>query len=68
MEVEMRKFLVFIILLLIPLEVFAITADEVVKKSQAAFLYQGKAPFFLPPRELHLYNKRKLQGVMKPWT
>lgn len=42
MEVEMKRYWVLLLLLLIPSEVFALTADEVVKKSQAAFLYQGK--------------------------
>ncbi|MBI4689802.1 MAG: outer membrane lipoprotein-sorting protein [Nitrospirae bacterium] len=38
----MRRFLVFLVMILLPLEAYAITADEVMKKSQAAFLYQGK--------------------------
>ena len=38
----MKRYLVLLMLLLIPVEVFAITADEVVKKEQAAFLYPGK--------------------------
>lgn len=42
MEVEMKRSLVLLMLLLIPLEVFASTADDVMKKSQAAFLYPGK--------------------------
>ncbi len=36
----MRYFIV-LFLLFLPLKVFALTAEEVVKKSQAAFLYQG---------------------------
>ena len=38
----MKRSLVLLMLLLIPLEVFASTADDVMKKSQAAFLYPGK--------------------------
>jgi hypothetical protein len=38
----MKRYLILFVALLLPLEVFAITADEVMKKSQAAFLYQGK--------------------------
>jgi len=38
----MKKYLVLIIALLLPLEAFAVTAGEVMKKSQAAFLYPGK--------------------------
>ena len=38
----MKRLFVLVIPLLLPLEVFALTADEVMKKSQAAFLYPGK--------------------------
>jgi len=38
----MKRLMLLLVLLLLPLEVFAITADEVMKKSQAAFLYPGK--------------------------
>ena len=38
----MKRLIFLLVALLLPLEVFAATADEVMKKSQAAFLYQGK--------------------------
>lgn len=38
----MKKYLILLAVLLLPLEVFALTADEIMKKSQAAFLYPGK--------------------------
>jgi outer membrane lipoprotein-sorting protein len=38
----MYKFLIAVFIMLLPLEAFAISAEEVVKKSQAAFFYQGK--------------------------
>ena len=38
----MIRYLIFLLAVLLPVNAFAITADEVVKKSQAAFLYQGK--------------------------
>ena len=38
----MKRYLFFLMALLLPCEVFALTADEVIKKSQAAFFYQGK--------------------------
>lgn len=38
----MIRYLVVLIIMLLPFEVSALTADEVMKKSQAAFLYQGK--------------------------
>jgi hypothetical protein len=38
----MKKLLLLLVALLLPLEVFATTADEIMKKSQAAFLYPGK--------------------------
>jgi hypothetical protein len=38
----MKKYLILLVVLLLPLEVFALTADEIMKKSQAAFLYPGK--------------------------
>lgn len=38
----MIRYLIFLVALLLPFEAFAITPDEVMKKSQAAFLYQGK--------------------------
>jgi len=41
MEVWMRRYLVLLAILLFPFEVFALTPDEIVKKSQAAFLYAG---------------------------
>ncbi len=36
------RYLIVLIMMLLPLNVYAITADEVMKRSQAAFLYQGK--------------------------
>jgi hypothetical protein len=38
----MKRLAFLLVALLLPLEVFAVTADEVMKKSQAAFLYPGK--------------------------
>jgi outer membrane lipoprotein-sorting protein len=38
----MIRYLIFLLAVLLPVNAFAITADAVVKKSQAAFLYQGK--------------------------
>src|SRR3990172_8845776 len=38
----MMRYLVVLLVMLLPFEAFALTADEVVKKSQAAFLYPGK--------------------------
>jgi len=38
----MKKYLFLLMALLLPLNAFAVTGDEVMKKSQAAFLYQGK--------------------------
>jgi len=38
----MKRLFILLVALLFPLEVFAVTADEVMKKSQAAFLYPGK--------------------------
>ncbi len=38
----MKRLMFLLVVLLLPLEVFAINADEIMKKSQAAFLYQGK--------------------------
>ncbi len=38
----MKKYLLLLALLLIPGQVFAMTADEIMQKSQAAFLYPGK--------------------------
>jgi len=38
----MRRYLILLAVLLLPFEVFALTGDEVIKKSQAAFLYPGK--------------------------
>ncbi|MEW6739698.1 MAG: outer membrane lipoprotein-sorting protein [Nitrospirota bacterium] len=38
----MARYVLMLMLLFIPLNAFALTADEVMKKSQAAFLYQGK--------------------------
>lgn len=37
----MMRYFIVLFLLFLPLKVFALTAEEVVKKSQAAFLYQG---------------------------
>ncbi len=38
----MKKIIILVAILLLPLKVFAATADDVVKKSQTAFLYPGK--------------------------
>ena len=38
----MYRYLIVLLAMLLPLEVFAISAEDVMKKSQAAFLYQGK--------------------------
>lgn len=38
----MAKYLILVFMLISPLNAFAFTADEVMKKSQAAFLYHGK--------------------------
>jgi len=38
----MRKFLLFLALILLPLEAYALSGEEVMKKSQAAFFYPGK--------------------------
>ncbi len=38
----MKKCLIVLAVLLLPFEVFALTGDEVMKKSQEAFLYPGK--------------------------
>lgn len=38
----MIRYLIFLLAVLLPFEAFAATPDEVMKKSQAAFLYQGK--------------------------
>lgn len=38
----MKRYLMLLAIVLIPFNVFALTADEVMKKSQTAFLYQGK--------------------------
>ncbi|MBI5741222.1 MAG: outer membrane lipoprotein-sorting protein [Nitrospirae bacterium] len=38
----MKRYLILIIIMLLPVSVSALTADEVMKKSQAAFLYQGR--------------------------
>lgn len=38
----MLRYLIVLLVMLLPFEAFAISADEVMKKSQAAFLYQGK--------------------------
>ena len=38
----MIRYLIFLVAALLPFEAFAISAEEVMKKSQAAFLYQGK--------------------------
>jgi hypothetical protein len=41
-EAEMKRYLILLVALLLPLNAFAISGDEVMKKSQAAFLYPGK--------------------------
>jgi hypothetical protein len=38
----MKRYLVLLLLVLLPLEAFALSAEDVMRKSQAAFLYQGK--------------------------
>lgn len=38
----MKKYLILLVVLLLPFQAFALTGDEVIKKSQAAFLYPGK--------------------------
>jgi len=38
----MLRYLMVLLAMFLPLKVFAITAPDVIKKSQAAFLYQGK--------------------------
>jgi hypothetical protein len=38
----MKKYLLFFVLLLLPVGASALTGDEIMKKSQAAFLYPGK--------------------------
>ncbi|HTR45278.1 MAG TPA: outer membrane lipoprotein-sorting protein [Thermodesulfovibrionales bacterium] len=38
----MKKYLILLAIFLLPFEAFALTGDEVMKKSQAAFLYPGK--------------------------
>lgn len=38
----MIRYLIVLVVMLLPFEAFAISAEEVMKKSQAAFLYQGK--------------------------
>ncbi|MCL5023016.1 MAG: outer membrane lipoprotein-sorting protein [Nitrospirae bacterium] len=38
----MKQYLILLVVLLLPFEAFALTADDVMKKSQAAFLYPGK--------------------------
>lgn len=38
----MMRYLMVLVIMLLPFEVFAISAEDVMKKSQAAFLYQGK--------------------------
>lgn len=38
----MMRYLIVLLVMFLPFKVFAFTADEVMKKSQAAFLYQGK--------------------------
>lgn len=41
-EVKMKRYLILLVALLLPLDAFALTGDEIMKKSQAAFLYPGK--------------------------
>lgn len=38
----MSRFLIVLFLMFLPLKAFAVSAEDVMKKSQAAFLYQGK--------------------------
>ena len=38
----MNKYCLLLLVLFVPANIFAVTADEVMKKSQTAFLYQGK--------------------------
>lgn len=38
----MKKFLILMVVLCLPFKSFALTGDEIMKKSQAAFLYPGK--------------------------
>lgn len=38
----MYRYLIVLLVMLLPFEAFAISAEDVMKKSQAAFLYQGK--------------------------
>lgn len=38
----MKRYLILLLLALMPLEAFALSAEEVMKKSQAAFHYQGR--------------------------
>lgn len=38
----MKKYLILLVVLLLPVKVFGQTGDEVMQKSQAAFLYQGQ--------------------------
>lgn len=38
----MSRYLIALLIMLLPLEVFALTAEEIMKKSQGAFLYPGK--------------------------
>ena len=41
-EIKMKRYLIILLVILLPFEALAITAEEVMKKSQAAFLYQGQ--------------------------
>ena len=41
-EIKMKRYLIILLVILLPFQAFAITADEVMKQSQAAFFYQGK--------------------------
>lgn len=38
----MKRYLMLLVVLLMPLNAYALTAEEVIKKSQEAFFYQGK--------------------------
>ena len=38
----MIRYLIVLLVMLLPFEAFAISAEDVMKKSQASFLYQGK--------------------------
>src|SRR4030067_733087 len=41
-RLKMKRYLILLVVLLMPLNVFALTADEIMKKSQEVFFYQAK--------------------------